>query len=77
MSQEEIVSVCISVIAICISVVNVIYNILWTIEDNKRWDDYYNRPIEKHEDIIIESQKTIFLKPKGYEHHTRHRTTEF
>ena len=41
MSQEEIVSVCISVIAICISVVNIIYNILWTIEDNKRWDEYF------------------------------------
>ena len=41
MTTEETVSVCMSVLAICISVVNIIYNILWTIEDNKRWDEYF------------------------------------
>ena len=66
-----------SIVALIVSILSLAYSIYCTIEDNKRWDDYYNRPIEKHEDIIIESQKTIFLTPKGYEHHTRHRTTEF
>lgn len=65
-----------SIVALTISVLSLVYSIYCTIEDNKRWDEYYNRRIEKHEDIIIESQKTIFIKPEGYEHNTRHRTTE-
>ena len=41
MTAVEKVSVYMSVLAICISVINIIYNILWTIEDNKRWDEYF------------------------------------
>lgn len=61
-----------SIIALAISILSLAYSIYCTIEDNKRWDEYFNRPTPNHEPIILESEKSFRIDPKEFNQKAQH-----
>ena len=53
------------IIALIVSILSLSFNIYWSVKDNKRWNEYYNKPKPIHENIIIECDEPIFLNPKA------------
>ena len=61
-----------SIIALIFSLISLIYSIYCTIEDNKRWNDYFNRPTPSHEPIIIESDKPFIFNQEEFNQKAQH-----
>jgi len=53
------------IIALIVSILSLSFNIYWSVKDNKRWNEYYNRAKPIGENIILECDKPIFLNPKA------------
>lgn len=53
------------IIALIVSILSLSLNIYFTVKENKRWNEYYNRAKPISETIIIECDKPIFLNSKS------------